>query len=49
VTARRELAEAMVLLAREDPTRLAMFGGGFGRAGLIALCRAELLAAGGAP
>jgi chemotaxis protein methyltransferase CheR len=47
-TARRELAEALVLLARDDPTRLAMFGGGFGRAGLIALCRAELLAAGGA-
>ena len=36
--ARRELAQAMVLLQREEPTRLLLFGGGFDRDALIALC-----------
>jgi chemotaxis protein methyltransferase CheR len=47
--ARRELGEALALLQREDASRLLLFGGGFGRHGLIALCRAELLSCGGAP
>ena len=47
--ARRELAEAVVLLQREDASRLLLFGGGFGRGALIALCRAEVEASGGAP
>ncbi|HEX6277727.1 MAG TPA: CheR family methyltransferase [Polyangiaceae bacterium] len=41
-TARRELERAAQLLEREDPTRLLLFGGGFGREGLIRLCRGEL-------
>ena len=41
-TARRELAEASVLLEREDPSRLVLFAGGFSRAALTMLCRAEL-------
>jgi chemotaxis protein methyltransferase CheR len=45
--ARRELSRALALLDREDPLRLTMFGGGFGREGLISLCRAELLVCGG--
>jgi chemotaxis protein methyltransferase CheR len=45
--ARRDLADALVLLQREDASRLLLFGGGFGRGALIALCRAELLACGG--
>ncbi len=48
-TARRELGEAMTLLEREDPSRLLLYGGGFGRPGLAALCRAELRACGAAP
>ncbi|MGE3547438.1 MAG: CheR family methyltransferase [Kofleriaceae bacterium] len=48
-TARRELGQAIVLLQREDPARLLMFGGGFGRDALISLCRTELIAAGGRP
>jgi chemotaxis protein methyltransferase CheR len=48
-TARRELGEAMTLLEREDPSRLLLYGGGFGRPGLAALCRAELRACGGPP
>ena len=39
--ARRALARAQALLAREDPARLAMFSGGFGRSALLALCSAE--------
>jgi chemotaxis protein methyltransferase CheR len=42
--AQRELGQALVLLQREDPSRLLLFGGGFGHEALIALCRAELLA-----
>lgn len=44
--ARRELAHAVTLLQREDAARLLLFGGGFGREALLALCRAELQACG---
>ncbi|GGM29904.1 CheR family methyltransferase [Dactylosporangium sucinum] len=44
-TAERELDRAIELLARERDERIALFGGGFGRTVLIALCRAELAAA----
>jgi chemotaxis protein methyltransferase CheR len=40
--ARRELGHALTLLRREDPSRLMLFGGGFQRETLMALCRAEL-------
>ena len=46
-TARRELAQALMLLQREDAARLLLFGGGFNRDTLTALCRAELSAVGG--
>ena len=46
--ARRELELALSLLEREDASRLLLFGGGFQREALLALCRAELAAAGGA-
>lgn len=39
---RRELAQAQFLLRREDPSRLALFGGGFTRQALIDLCAATL-------
>jgi chemotaxis protein methyltransferase CheR len=45
--ARRELAQALDLLQREDSSRLLFFGGGFGREALVALCRAELVVCGG--
>lgn len=47
-TAQRELSQAARLLLREDPARLLLFGGGFNREGLVALCRAELDRLGGA-
>jgi len=47
--ARRELGQALLLLQREHASRLLLFGGGFGREALIALCRAELDSAGGVP
>lgn len=47
--ARRELGQALVLLRREDASRVLLFGGGFSREALVALCRAELLASGGTP
>lgn len=47
--ARRELELALSLLQREDPSRLLLFGGGFGRDALVALCRAELAATGERP
>jgi len=47
--ARKELGQALLLLKREEASRLLLFGGGFGREALIALCRAELLTAGGTP
>jgi len=40
--ARHELEQALVLLEREDTSRLVLFGGGFSRAALTALCRSEL-------
>jgi chemotaxis protein methyltransferase CheR len=46
VTARRELEQAIMLLQREDASRLLMFGGGFSREALVALCQAELLGSG---
>jgi chemotaxis protein methyltransferase CheR len=44
-----ELELALELLAREDASRILLFGGGFGRDALLALCRAELCAGGGRP
>ncbi len=46
-TARNELSQAIILLAREDVARLLVFGGGFSRDTLLTLCRNELRAAGG--
>jgi chemotaxis protein methyltransferase CheR len=37
-----ELAQALPLLKREDASRLLLFGGGFGREALMALCEASL-------
>lgn len=45
--AQRELGQALTLLQLEDASRLLLFGGGFGREALLALCRAELIACGG--
>jgi chemotaxis protein methyltransferase CheR len=45
--ARGEFGEALLLLQREDASRLLLFGGGFSREALIALCRAELASCGG--
>ena len=47
--ARRELGHALVLLQREDASRVLLFGGGFGREALMALCRTELSRCGGNP
>jgi len=44
--ARRDLAQALILLQHEDPSRLLLFGGGFPRSALVGLCRAELAALG---
>ncbi|WP_433075873.1 CheR family methyltransferase [Dactylosporangium sp. CA-052675] len=43
-TAEEELDQAVHLLRAESEERIALFGGGFGRGALIALCRAELAA-----
>lgn len=48
-SARRELTQASVLLAREDAARILLFGGGFNRENLLQICRAELRACGGLP
>jgi chemotaxis protein methyltransferase CheR len=40
--ARRRLEQALALLEREDPSRLQVYGDGFSRDALIALCRSEL-------
>jgi chemotaxis protein methyltransferase CheR len=40
--ARRELSQALILLAREDTSRLLLYAGGFSREALMHLCRAEL-------
>ena len=45
--ARRELAQALILLESEEASRLLMFGGGFNREALIALCRSALTECGG--
>jgi chemotaxis protein methyltransferase CheR len=47
--ARRDLAQALFLLKREDTARLLLFGGGFDRAALIALCESALADCGGRP
>jgi len=46
-TALRELTQAVLLLQREDASRLLLFGGGFSREGLITLCQSELNRLGG--
>jgi chemotaxis protein methyltransferase CheR len=43
---RRQFTRATALLTGEADSRLALFGGGFGRAALLAMCRAELVACG---
>jgi chemotaxis protein methyltransferase CheR len=48
-TARQALGHALVLLRREDASRVLLFGGGFSREALIALCRTELVRCGGQP
>jgi chemotaxis protein methyltransferase CheR len=45
--ARESFHRALERIEREDGRRLLLFGGGFGRDGLAALCRAELHALGG--
>jgi chemotaxis protein methyltransferase CheR len=47
--ARRELTQALVMLRREDVSRLLLFGGGFSRDALIALCHSALIECGGRP
>jgi chemotaxis protein methyltransferase CheR len=47
--ARRELAQALVLLKREDASRLLLFGGGFNREALMRLCETALRESGGRP
>jgi chemotaxis protein methyltransferase CheR len=47
--ARRALGQALVLLEREDTSRLVLFGGGFSREALTALCRRELSKLGAPP
>ena len=47
--AQRELGQALPLLQREDGARVLLFGGGFSRDTLVALCRAELVSNGGKP
>ena len=42
----RELERTLALLPREDSERIVLFGGGFTREALIALCRTELRACG---
>jgi chemotaxis protein methyltransferase CheR len=47
--ARRELAQALELLKRENASRLLLFGGGFNREALMTLCRSALKENGGEP
>jgi len=44
--AHHDLSEALILLQKEDASRVLLFGGGFKREALIGLCRAELAALG---
>ena len=46
-TARRELGQALILLQREDTSRILLFGGGFSREALVALCESALRDSGG--
>lgn len=46
--ARKELQLALTLLQTENAARLLLFGGGFGRESLMAICRAALTACGSA-
>ncbi len=48
-TSLAELRRAVSLLEVEDPSRLLLFGGGFSRDALTALCRSEMLARGERP
>jgi chemotaxis protein methyltransferase CheR len=48
-SARHELGQALLLLEREDESRLLLFGGGFSRSALLSLCRSELSHLRGAP
>ncbi len=48
-TARRELGEALERLAREDASRILLFGGGFHREALVQFCQSQLRSCGGAP
>jgi chemotaxis protein methyltransferase CheR len=45
--ARRELGQALILLKREEASRLLLFGGGFSRDALMALCRTAFKECGG--
>jgi chemotaxis protein methyltransferase CheR len=45
--ARQEFAQALVLLEREDASRLLLFGGGFSREALMSLCQSALKECGG--
>lgn len=45
--ARRELHQAVLLLEREDASRILLFGGGFSRDSLVELCNRELKSCGG--
>jgi chemotaxis protein methyltransferase CheR len=47
--ARRELGQALMLLRREDASRLLLFGGGFNREALLALAGSALRDCGGKP
>lgn len=47
--ARRELSQALALLAWESPERILLFGGGFTVDGLSTICRAHLSACGDTP
>jgi chemotaxis protein methyltransferase CheR len=47
--ARRELGEALELLAREDASRILLFGGGFHRDALVRYCQSQLRHCGGTP
>lgn len=48
-TARRELAAALALLPGESDRALLLYGAGFTRAALVAVCRTELTACGAGP
>jgi chemotaxis protein methyltransferase CheR len=45
--ARQEFAQALVLLEREDASRLLLFDGGFSREALMSLCQSALKECGG--